>query len=133
MDGDLTITSARVTPVLPWAEILDGGGIGTRVNSVSPCPVVSAQIVILHRERRLGAVDGWRGKRVNINILLQLSKECELTYTSRHDMATMQRNRPPSGVFGTFHLGIRTSPSQHLLVCTWNSSWVSGIGSGCSL
>lgn len=60
MDGDLTFTSARVTPVLPWAEILDGGGIGTRVNSVGPRPVVSAQIVIFHRERRLGAVDSWR-------------------------------------------------------------------------
>ena len=60
VDGDLTFTSAGVTPVLPRAEILDGCGIRTRVNSVRSRPVVSAQVIILHRERRLGTVDGWR-------------------------------------------------------------------------
>ena len=62
VDGDLTFAGAGVAPVLPWAEILDGCGIGTRVNSVRSRPVVSAKIVILHRERGLGTVDGWIGE-----------------------------------------------------------------------
>ena len=52
VDGDLTFASAWVTP-----EILDGSGIGTRVNSVRSSPVVLAEIIILHRERRHSAVD----------------------------------------------------------------------------
>ena len=57
VDGDLPFTGAWVTPVFPRAEILDGGGIWTRVNSVRPCPVVSAKIIVLHRERRHSTVD----------------------------------------------------------------------------
>ena len=57
VDGDLTFASAWVTPVFPGAEILDGGGIGTRINSVRSSPVVLAEIIILHRERRHSAVD----------------------------------------------------------------------------
>ena len=60
VDGDLPFAGAWVTPVFQGAEILYSGGIGTRVNSVRPSPVVSAQIIILHRERRHSAVDSWR-------------------------------------------------------------------------
>ena len=60
VDGDLTFAGAGVTPVFSGAEILDGGGIGTGVDSVRPSPVVSAQIIVLHRERRHSTVDGCR-------------------------------------------------------------------------
>ena len=62
VDGDLAFAGAGVPPVLPRAEILDGCGIGTWVNSVCSRPVVSAKIVILHRKRGLSTVDGWRGE-----------------------------------------------------------------------
>ena len=29
---------------------------------------------------------------------------CKLTYACRHDVATVQGNRPPTGIFSTFHL-----------------------------
>ena len=60
VDGELTFTGAWVTPTSPGAEILDGGGKGTRVNSVRPGPVISAESVILHRERWLSTVDSCR-------------------------------------------------------------------------
>ena len=60
VDGDLTLAGAWVTPAFPGAEILDGGGIGTRIHSIRPSPVVSAEIVILHRERRHSTVDSCR-------------------------------------------------------------------------
>ena len=32
---------------------------------------------------------------------------CKLTYACRHDVATVQGNRPPTGVFSTFHLKLK--------------------------
>ena len=124
MDGDLIFTGAGVSPVFPWAEVLNGCGIWTRVNSICSRPVVSAQIVILNRERGLGTVDGWREV-----ILLKLSKKCQLTDASGHDMATVQGNWAPSSVFGTFHLRIHISPSTsslHLefLLGLWDRFWL---------